>query len=444
MNFIKFIEKINFDFRLLVPVFYLLAFGYIGFSSVYNENSSIKNNKDSELVITSETKKAKKCEKSNYINQSNYTISDKQLFIDQLEGFKKIEIANRSVIIPTGLMEPTNLHGISFSPVLSKIVYIKRSAENTKVDQVIIEDLESGSKEIIYELEIGEPQGEYFKKLTGVSFSKDSKMIAITTGESMHIYELDTKEIKQIFQDENDYDGKYFGVFSYTIRIPWPIGNKVILNEGYYEGRGASIVNIQTGVKSSLDYAIYGMGEEVLDVYGDKIVVSKIVPNDQDESYYREQSEIYLADLSDSTEEYLFTVNGSVTSGTVTDNGKLYFVSRKNGSEGRYPCTRIFNANILNEYDFKTQKHIELLITDSNQGSDKKYFDFMLASFIAGKGENSDKLLLNMSWKDSPSRYLMDMDNPTELTEVHVFDEYLDSKFINKADSIKVIPNEDL
>lgn len=359
-----------------------------------------------------------------YVNRSEYKVDEEELTMEQVNSYKKITVNGIDYIIPENSQEVYN-EGISYSPKLNKVAFIKRerALDNSFTDLVYIKDLATDLEELIFTMKQVpvESRGEYIKRITGVGFSKDSTQLAITTGESLMLYNLTTRQIEKIFEEPHDPKG--FGIFAYSIPFGWPISNKILLNEGYYEGIGAAIYDLNNKSLKSLNYSMYGFGEKILDVFNNNLVVSKVKSSEaQGENYI---SEIYLVNIDTLSEQLLSTYSGQISYGEVSESGKLYFIRHQEEESDTYYCydgkpssrRRIYTDSLI-RYDIQTGEQTDLLKADPWPSTKGNYRNMQLTGFQLPKN-GSNEILIHTYWKDVPMKYLLNENNPNVLIQIN-------------------------
>lgn len=353
-----------------------------------------------------------------YNDPSIYTISPTEVSIKDITNFRELSFKRQTYTVPVS-SKIVNFSGYSYSPKLNKIAYIDsfEDEKNKETDIIYLHDVKTGQKEKLYEMNVEkiDSRGEYEKRITGVSFSHDSSKLAVTTGESLVIYDLGTKTSETIFDE--DRDAMSFGVFSYTIPYSWPNNNKILLWEGYYEGRGASLYDLSTKQKISLNYMVYYMGESVLGIIENELIVSKVVVNST-EKFEDFKSEIYAVDINTLEEKLLTTVKGSVFEGKVSANGKIYLIQETHYENDAYYCHNGKSSGKQNTYvysiiklDPKTKAVTELLKVDKKS--------YTIKNMYVNSGENGNDLLLQLDQGYFPKRFLLNENSPYNLTHIN-------------------------
>jgi hypothetical protein len=307
---------------------------------------------------------------------------------------------------------------------LNSIAYIDRvsTVENSKIDFVYIRDLSTNHEKSIYQMEEVpiESRGEYVKAITGVSFSSDSTILAITTGESMLFYHFDTDEIEKVFEEPRD--PLSFGVFSYTITNNWPINGKVVINEGYYEGSGTALYDLASRTKTSLDYMSYGNGERVLGVYRNSLIVVKVAR--AYEAGGETTSDLYFVDVNTLEEQFIKRFIGSVSPVQISNDDVVYLLIHQENETNAYDCyAGIQPRKKRSRQDFVLSLNLNsfeekvLLEADSLPSTEGTYRDIQFTDLLVSD-DSSKEILLYSLWGGTGIKFLLNENNPNILIEI--------------------------
>lgn len=358
-----------------------------------------------------------------YKNQSDFVIEQNIIKMSDVKSFKQLNSGGESFVVAS---DADYVQNRWYSPKLHKIINLVRTTENgEKIDIVYLNDTDTGVFKEIYRLkEVYVEGSEYTKEITDVSFSDDSSMIAITTGESLVIYHTDSETSETLFQEKKN-SFSIGGVFAYTVPFNWPINGKIILNEGYYEGSGASVFDMNSKTKKSFHYSLYAYGQKILGVYQDDLVVSDVQPTDPHTSsvYF---SKIYRVNIDTQQKRLIQTLSGSVYTGKVTKDGKLYFIKTQQQKIEKYMCSNESKPyqiettiSALMKMDLETGVTNELLQADSTQSTNEGSNDMTLYDLLVNNNNNDREIMLTVGWGQVPVKFLMNESNPKVLTQIN-------------------------
>jgi hypothetical protein len=171
----------------------------------------------------------------------------------------------------------SSIYTFRYSPANNLVAYvtgIKSTNENgyTSIspNKVILTTLDADqSEKVIYELEPFSPvpNSDYILQIRDLEFSDDGKLLAITTSDSLYIYNIKTNNTTNIFTIKPDLTGRGGGpngVFAYYAPVISPDNSHVLVSLGLYEGGKQAVVNLNSKEITQLPYTTYISGERVI------------------------------------------------------------------------------------------------------------------------------------------------------------------------------------
>ncbi len=259
-----------------------------------------------------------------------------------------------------------------------------------KTDTVFIYDFATNNLTNVYtlkETEVGDVG--YTIKLTDVSFSRDGKLLAITSSTGLMIYDLEKKTVEEAFSTEIKEPG-IGGVWGYSNPEFSGDGSKILLSKGYWEGVGYIIYDLKENKTLELPYGGYIYGSYVMGRYGDKLLVQET--GDETESNVN----FFIVDPNNLENKInlisINTDNFSVPTNFVGDD--IYFITQERAPTGRHACNNIGQVNevtaeyeTLNKFNIQTGKTEKLLTLDATRFSgviDPSYSIYSFDDYIVG------------------------------------------------------------
>lgn len=232
---------------------------------IESQNNAISSNPETITSNNRNTKLGQELLKDNFLpnsqnvvtDNSNYEIISKQgqlyyknedeiWLLDQYLNSKKISNTNKG------------LFSFAQTPDAQTVVFIsgekKLGANNTSYivpNTVALYSLKSDKTIKIFELQPESfTNSEYTLSIKDVGISNDGKKVAITTSDSLYIYDADTANLSQIFSFPIPSDNleKRGIVYSYSHPIFSPDKSKILLYKNYYETSSPVIAFLETKV----------------------------------------------------------------------------------------------------------------------------------------------------------------------------------------------------
>lgn len=130
---------------------------------------------------------------------------------------------------------------------------------------VFLKNMKNGQVEKIHSLEPKFIDGntEYRRTLIAVDFSPSGKKLAITASNALWIYDIQTKQLNEIFfNEENPSRGM---VYSYANPIFSKDESEMVLGVGHYEGSSQMYVNLNTKETKELPLSAYVQGKRIFE-----------------------------------------------------------------------------------------------------------------------------------------------------------------------------------
>lgn len=130
---------------------------------------------------------------------------------------------------------------------------------------VFLKNMENGQVEKIHSLEPKFIDGktEYRRTLIAVDFSPSGKKLAITASNALWIYNVQAKQLNEIFfNEENPSKGM---VYSYANPIFSKDESEMVLGVGHYEGSSQMYVDLNTKETKELPLSAYVQGKRIFE-----------------------------------------------------------------------------------------------------------------------------------------------------------------------------------
>ncbi len=135
--------------------------------------------------------------------------------------------------------------------------------------QVFIINTETNKTTSIYSMAPSRPVGaslEFQDQLQDLSFSADGELLAITTSQSLFIYNTTNSTLTQIFSLPYEGRDTVSGIFSYSHPRFSPDKTKLLLKIGYFEGGSSMVVDLATKQTHLTNYLVgYDGGKTPID-----------------------------------------------------------------------------------------------------------------------------------------------------------------------------------
>jgi hypothetical protein len=269
--------------------------------------------------------------------------------------------------------------------------------------------------EKIFELQpkIVDPNfNDYKLQLRDVGFSKDGRFLAITTSDSLWLYDLTTKKQTNVFTKIPDLNKG--AVYAYSTPIFSPDNKQLILKRGFYEGSDQILVNLASGDIKELGYQSYVSGQIVIDwLNNQEILVSEYTDVTSQDNI----SKLKITTLPDQKDQQTFEFEGFAS--VVVNKNDLYIATRLNKLHENNSFIDNFDSIIRLNLKTGEQKTLYSAKTTGIDGSDKSVRNLKLAS---------DKLLIGFyqaghTPKGFYNIYSLDISGKTEQPEIKLVQE---------------------
>jgi hypothetical protein len=363
-----------------------------------------------------------KCAELKYTNKTNYKIGG-NMVVNNTDKFQ-IKLSLGSDDLNKILNEDTYVDTFDFHPETQMVAYITgqrypgNDYENTR--KVILYNLKTDEKKTIYQKENEKRGVEFVDSLADVGFSKDGNLLAITTSESLMLYNVAENILTNSFTKERNDKG-IGGIWGYY-NPRFNNGNtKILLDLGFWEGKGVAIYHLVSNQLTTLPYTGYATGASVVNWYNGKLLLTKW--GEPDSGSVNISSNFYLVTLPELTEEFLFRT-GTDWTPSLLHNNLLYVLSETNESSNEWVCNNVGEAykvttkyQNLYKYDIPANQLTKLLTVDATESSGVPG-EYKIGGFNIISINGKDRLLVNVEHNNISEIFDVDINNSNKLTKL--------------------------
>lgn len=232
---------------------------------------------------------------------------------------------------------------------------------NVTADSVYIYTSDDDQLQKIYEYKpITYPNSEYQLILRDVAISNDGSKVAITTSDSLLIYDVSKGTLETIFSYPVDNPLRP-DVFAYSDPMFSPDNNHIVFSKGYYEGYSYGLVNISSKVVTDLPFSGYIGGPTILGWFDNSTLLLQTYDETGEYEFTPSLKSVKLSDLDNLTT--IHELKGEIQS-SIIHSDKIYLVLTYDiPNYDVYPDTGIAyqeNYSGIYEYDLLSKSEREL------------------------------------------------------------------------------------
>jgi hypothetical protein len=288
----------------------------------------------------------------------------------------------------------------------SIIVYANKEKptnnEYTLPNSVYIYFLQTEETKIIYELKPQVvPDTEYYISIRDIGISADGTKVAITTNDSLFLYDVLSGSLKEIFSYPVKFPTTEVPILAFTSPTFSPDNSKLFFHKGYIEGGSYGWVDLTTKKVTNLPYSGYISGKRIIAWFDNSSLIIDEYEMDPPSSL---SSKILVERLLDQTQlNFLVNFNGS-TSSIIYVNNKLYAIKENNTIVEFDLNTKKLRDTYINKEDHFNGRLVVLSKLKTSLNGDKLFFtkDIQSKSIIMVldlvKGGEPQDLIQNASF----------------------------------------------
>lgn len=165
------------------------------------------------------------------------------------------------------------------------------------------------------------PDSLYSLIIKDVGVSKDGTKVAITTSDSLLLYDVFSDNLQEIFSYAVKFSTETVVFRSYNHPIFSPDNSKIVFMKGYYEEGTYGFVDLSTKNVQDLPYAGYVSGKRVIGWFDNSSLIVDEYENDPPSNM---TSKITVAELSNSSKLTFLTDLEGFASTVILANNKIY------------------------------------------------------------------------------------------------------------------------